>query len=357
MRQVFPRRPLFGQHRHLGWCGMLLLLASLLAPFGKVHATAACTEDGASPAAQGTITFNPPPTITLTAAPAVGTVLWTSGTISATPTPIYDCYGNVPYGLLNNVGNTPASGTYYPTGVAGLSYQVVRGGTVLNPWSTDTLAAGGNCTWHAGGGGYWNCTGGTTYSFSVSTQLSLVVTGPIANGSVLPAGTLGYWQFQSLNLNANATPPVQIIAFALGNSTTITFPTCSVTTSSIAVTLPTISTSALGSTGATAGTTPFAINLNCPSAAAGAPVYVLLNNNGTASGIQGVLTKTSGTSAGVGVQLLDSSYTPVTFGTPASVGTTPMGTMNIPYFAQYYRTAAVTAGTLTASATFTLLYQ
>jgi type 1 fimbria pilin len=361
MRQAVQLDPRMGQRRHLGWCGLLLLLlVSLLAPIGRVHAqTAGCIEDSSSPAALGTITFSPPATITLTSMPAAGTVLWSSGAVAATPTPVYDCYGNVPRGVSNSMGATPSSGTYYATGVAGLSYQLVRGGTALLPWPTDTYATpgGGSCTWSNSGGGHWNCTGGSTVQFSVTTQLNLVVTGPIASGSVLNAGTLGYWQFQGLGSNG-ATPPVQIIAFALGNSTTITLPTCTVTTSSISVTLPNISTSALGSLGATAGATPFSIGLNCPSAAAGAPLYVELNYNGTASGIQGVLTPTAGTSSGVGVQVLYSN-TPVTFGTPTQVGTTATGTMSIPYTAQYYQTqaAAVTPGTLTASATFMIMYE
>lgn len=359
MRHAVQLHPRIGQHRHLGWCGLLLLLLiSLLAPIGRVHAqTAGCMKDSSSPATQGTITFSPPATIALTTMPAAGTVLWSSGLIAANPAPIYDCSGNVPYGVVDNVGTTPSSGTTYPTGVAGLSYQLVRNGTNLEPWPTDTYAGAGNgCTWYNGYG--WFCADGyTKVTFSVTTQLKLVVTGPIASGSVLAAGTLGYWQFQGLGSNGAVTP-VQIIAFALGNATTITFPTCTVTTSSISVTLPDISTSALGSLGSTAGATPFSIGLNCPSTAAGAPVYVEMNYNGTASGIQGVLTPTAGTSSGVGVQLLYSS-TPVTFGTPTQVGTTATGTMSIPYTAQYYQTqsAAVTPGTLTASATFLIMYE
>ena len=358
MRQVVQLHPRIGQHRQLGWCGLLLLLlVSLLAPIGRVHAqTAGCMKDDTSPTTQGTITFNPPATIALTSMPAAGTVLWSSGLIAANSAPIYDCSGNVPYGVIDNIGTTPSSGTTYPTGVAGLSYQLVRNGSNLDPWSTDTYAGDGNgCTYQRGA---WNCNNGyTQVTFSVTTQLKLVVTGPIASGSVLNAGTLGYWQFQGLGTNG-ATTPVQIIAFALGNSTTITFPTCTVTTTSISVTLPDISTSALGSLGATAGATPFSIGLNCPSAAAGAPVYVELNYNGTASGIQGVLTPTAGTSSGVGVQLLYSN-TAVTFGTPTQVGTTATGAMTIPYTAQYYQTqaATVTPGTLTASATFLILYE
>lgn len=359
MRQAAQLHPLVGQHRHLGWCGLLLLLlVSLLAPIGRVHAqTAGCMEDGSSSTAQGIIKFSPPASIALTSMPAAGTVLWSSGTIAASPAPIYDCSGNVPFGVLNNVGATPTSGTTFPTGVPGLSYQLVRGGTNLVPWSTGSYASSGNgCTWYNGYG--WYCANGySTVTFSVSTQLNLVVTGPIASGSVLNAGTLGYWQYQGLGSNG-AVSPVQIIAFTLGNSTTITFPTCTVTTSSISVTLPDISASALGSLGATAGAAPFSIGLNCPSTAAGAPVYVEMNYNGTASGIQGVLTPTAGTSSGVGVQLLYSN-TAVTFGTPTQVGTTTTGTMSIPYTAQYYQTqsAAVTPGTLTASATFVIMYE
>lgn len=340
-----------------GWRVLLLLLALIAAPVGKLHAqTSGCMLDYDSPNTQGTVSFSPPTTITVPFNTAVGTVLWSSPVSSANPPPIYDCYGSVPYGIYNAQGITPGAGvSYFPTGVAGLSYQIIRGGSILNSWPNDSLSAGGGCQWSKKWQ-YWNCYGGSAYTFSVNTQLNLVKTGQIATGSTLPAGTLGYWQYPGLN-NDGSISPVQIIAFSIANSVTIVDPACAVTTNPVNVPLPTITAGSLTSIGATGGTTAFSIALNCPSGASGMSLSIQLDYNGSASGIQGVLRPTGGSSSGVGVQLLDQAGSAVSFGSPATVGTTASGSMNIPYSARYYRTGTVQPGSLTASATFTLSYQ
>ena len=65
----------------------------------------------------------------------------------------------------------------------------------------------------------------------------------------------------------------------------------------------------------------------------------------------------SGRAKFVGVQLVDKSFAPVTFGTPALVGTTPNGDYNLTYYARYYVTATpIVAGSVSATATFTVSY-
>lgn len=358
MKQFVSYRLRINRRWCMSWYGLLLLLLALsLLPTGKVDAqTSGCMLDNSSPGSQGTTSFSLPSTITVPANTPVGTVLATSAATPTSPVVVYDCAGNVPRGIVNNVGTTPGVGvTTFPTGTPGISYQIVRGGSSLQSWPNDTLNTGvQGCTYSSGS---WRCPNGiASYQFSVSTQVSLIVTGPFGNSTV-PAGVLGYWQYQAFGTNGGIST-AQIVAFSLANSVTITVnPSCSVTTNPVNVTLPAISTSALGSTGATAGTTPFAIALNCPSGASGATLSIQLDYNGTASGLQGVLTPTGGSSAGVGVQVLNQSSNPVTFGTPQTVGTISTGPTNVSFFARYYRTGAVTPGTLQASATFTLLYQ
>jgi type 1 fimbria pilin len=313
---------------------LLLLLALSFAPTGKVLAQ--CYKDPSSPGSQGIVTFSPPATIPVPVNVPANTVLWTSDSVTPSPIPVYDCYGTVNYGVKNNIGASPAANVqYFPTGVTGLAYVLIHPGAPLYSYPNSSEAFGNN---------------GSEVTFSVPTILELVATGTITNGSVLAAGTIGYWQWQG-----NGNP--QIEAFTLANKVTFVSSSCAVATNPINVTLPTISTTALGGTGTTAGTTPFNITLNC-TGAAGMSVSLELDANGTASGIQGVLTPTSGSSSGVGVQVLDQNSTAVTFGTAVSEGTTPVGQMNIPFYARYYQTkTAVTAGTLAASATFTLTYQ
>jgi type 1 fimbria pilin len=305
---------------------MLIVLAALL----PTHAKAQCTiTSGTAPEA---VTFSPPTTITISYTAAIGTVIYSSGAVSPTNANSMTCNNNATFGVNNNVGLTPAAGnpTIYPTGVSGLGYEIAH------DTSTSYLGPYGCCTIANG-----------SYTNSNASYLYLVKTGPIVSGSVLPAGVLAYWTY------ANSK---NIEAFTLGNSVTIIDPACSVVTTPIAVTLPTLSTSSMASTGAVAGRTPFNITLNCSS---GATLDIQLNYNGTNSGITGVLSNATGTgtATGVGVQLLNQSFTPVTFGTTTTVGTTPQGTYTLPYYAQYYRTGTLTAGSVSASATFTLSYQ
>jgi type 1 fimbria pilin len=277
------------------------------------------------------VTFNPPSTITVAYNAAVGTVLYTSPLIPPAIAPQINCTGTTNYGVVNIAGATPSiTVSVFPTSISGLSYSITHNNltTYLFPYPCCSLAAG-------------------SYSASISSSLQLIKTGPIVSGSTLPAGLLGNWQFDS---------GTNVESFTLGNAVTILDPACSVNTTPINVTLPTVSSSSMNANGATTGSTPFAIALTCSS---GATLDIQLDFNGTASGIAGVLTKTSGTSSGVAVQLLDKNFTPVTFGNAGKtlVGGTPNGQLNIQYYARYYRTAVITAGTVVASATFTLSYQ
>jgi type 1 fimbria pilin len=219
--------------------------------------------------------------------------------------------------------------------VAGVGYRILHpdSGYILPPWGYDSIASG-------------------TYTLSVASVLQLVKTGPIASGAVLGAGTLGYWKYGGYYNDFRAED------FVLANSVTFVAPSCTVTTPSISVTLPTVSVSALAGAGATAGTTPFAIGLNCPSAAAGRQLAIQFDTNQSYTGANGVIVPGSGSSNNVGVQLLDSSFSPsIVFGTPSTVGTTPNGQFNLTYYARYYALpGTLKAGTLGATATFTISY-
>lgn len=309
---------------HRSAVALLVLSALILLPTGV---SARCSFiNGTGPS---NVTFNPPATITVPFTAAVGTVLYTSPLIGPAVVPEMKCKGTTNYGVTDMAGLTPGTAIdIYPTGIPGVGYMLTHGDLTnyLYPYPCCQLSSG-------------------TYTFGITTSLQLVKTGPIASGSTLPAGELGFWEFDK-----NKQPEI----FTLGNPVTIIDPACSVNTTPINVTLPSISTSALAAVGSTAGGTGFVIALTC---SAGATLAIQLDYAGAASGIPGVLTKTSGTSAGVGVQMLDANASPVTFGTVSPVGNTLTGQMNLQYYARYYRTAALTAGSLAASATFTLSYQ
>lgn len=199
-------------------------------------------------------------------------------------------------------------------------------------------------------------------------EARLVVDGPVATGSVSSSSSNLQIRYQTGLLN----PLLSCLGLTLGwdhtdtlNTAGITTTpiTCSVTTPSISVTLPNISTTSLSSVGQTTGDTSFNIGLNCNS---GANVYVTLTDATTPSNTTSLLSlKPSSTAAGVNLRILKSDGNSVSFGPDSAVaGTTnqwlvgsSVSTNDIPLTVQYYRAGALTAGTVNAAATFTMSYQ
>lgn len=287
-------------------------------------------------------------TITLTGQPAVGTVLATSAFTTPSPSSSTStCNNNVSSGLSGltpvlggTTNQNPGTNGYvFPTGTPGIGFEILHGTSAASYYTLGPLSgcSGSNCTIGSG-------------QFSVSSALYLVATGTIAPGAQVSAGQLGQWFAGSLDAEN----------FTLTNTVRFVLPACSINTSPQTVTLPTVAAKEFGGTGSTAGTTAFSIALSCQAGGqTQEALSITFTAAGTASGITGVLTPTSGTATGVGVRLLQSDYkTAVTFGTAIAEGNTPSGTLNLPFVAQYYQTAAtIKAGTLTASATFNLTYQ
>lgn len=311
----------------------LMLLVLTLAP---LSAFAACTLSGNTELVSMTVS---PATVTIDPNAAVGTVLATSSLANPSPNSSQVTCGNTTtIGVINASGNGQPSGgsTIYPTSVAGVGYRLLHPDSsyYLPPWGFDTIDSG-------------------TFTLSVGTVLQLVKTGPISGGSTLSSGTLGYWQFGGRFSNFNAE------TFALANNVKFVQPTCTVNTTSIAVTLPTVSNTALNATGQTAGSTAFNVGLSCTAAAAGQNIAIEFDPSVASSGNPtGVLSLNSkSTAKNLGVQLIDSNFQPLTLGTPLAAGTTPSGNYNLTYYARYYAlSTGVTAGSVSASATFTISY-
>lgn len=146
--------------------------------------------------------------------------------------------------------------------------------------------------------------------------------------------------------------------------------TCSVTTGTapLAVTLPTVSTKSLDSTGKVAGLTPFTISLSgCNTAAAtGAQsVKAYFEPNATTDYDSHNLNIASGSgnATNVQIQLLNADgTTPILLGTDsAGQAVTPVainGTnVTLRYNAQYYATGQATAGNVSATVNYTIAYQ
>jgi type 1 fimbria pilin len=247
----------------------------------------------------------------------------------------------------------------YQTSVSGIgiSFYVVSG-------SGQTLITSTN-------GGY---TSGTISAPGSGTlpgiQSNMVVTGQVVSGyslSSLPSVTVTFTPTGSCGWTAGIA---NTLATSASNSAVVPI-TCTVTTPSVSVNLPTVSLGTLSSVGTTAGDTAFPIGLSCAS---GANVYITLSDATTPANTSALLTLASNSTAqGIKLRILNSAG-PVAFGPDsAAAGTTHQWFLGasssvngVPLTVQYYRddtnpsgTAAATlsAGSVHALATFTMSYQ
>ena len=317
----------------------LLALFALTSP-GRAHANCSDTNY------PGTVTFSPPGgQITLSSTgTAIGTILWTSSQATPANYPTLTCTGNTNNGVVSSYGAPVGSdNTLFPTNLSWLSFRI------LHPDTSSPLS------------GYPNNASIPTgnVAFSVASALQLVVTGTIPQGQqgstqqmTIPAGQLAQWNVDM----TRGTNPVEI--FKITNINFV-IPTCTAAVDPTVVTLPAVSATAFTGNGSTAGQQPFQVQLNCVS---GANLSITLSTtNGSGAKTLGVISNTTGTgyATRVGVQILkQDGITPVTFDTAISEGATQNGTMNLPFFAQYYQTSngTVAVGQVSATATYTLTY-
>jgi type 1 fimbria pilin len=284
------------------------------------------------------VTFNLPTTISVPSDLAIGQVIpgGTSAQAAPADAPVVTCgrwTGNhwtesaetLTYGVINARGGYLADNVTYDTGVAGIGYRITHPTKYLTPYPLNTQSF-------------------SRSTFSVTSGIELIKTGPIVSGSILGAGKLADWRWGSL------IPET----FRLANAITFTTPSCKVLTNPINVALPPVLQSQFAGVGATSGRTAFSITLSCPT---GTAVRQITLHAATPAGYPGVIAPAgSGYAAGIGVQILDRNINPVTFETQSLVA--PGATASIAYYAQYFQTAAATsAGPVKATVTFDLFYQ
>jgi major type 1 subunit fimbrin (pilin) len=129
---------------------------------------------------------------------------------------------------------------------------------------------------------------------------------------------------------------------------------------SFTVTLPKVMASALASSGQTAGTTPFQIALtNCTPD--GGNVHAYFEAGATTDAATGRLLTSAGGAANVQIQLLNSDLTEIKAGFADALQNSKSAAVNagsatLSYFARYYATAAATAGLVTSSVLYTIVY-
>jgi type 1 fimbria pilin len=238
------------------------------------------------------------------------------------------------------------------TGIAGIGIKVVDvtyGNTTLS-----TLALG---KWGDFGAPITTTAafqGSFTFSYQLVKTAAQVTTGGAVNIPQLLT-------LVSHNIPANITSPALVTLSV--NNTSIVATTCTVTTPSVSVALPTVNASALSPVGTTVGNTNLSIGLSCQ---AGANVYVTLTDATAPGNTTSNLTLASGSTAtGVALRLLNSSGTVVSYGPDSAVAGNPnqwlvgasASTTRIPLTAQYISTGTVGPGTVKGLATFTMSYQ
>lgn len=259
---------------------------------------------------------------------------------------------------VNGTEFSAGSGVYQ-TSVSGIgvSFYIVNG-------SSQTLIT-------SSGGGYSSGTISPPGNGPLpGIQAVMVVTGPVVAGyalTSLPSVTISFTPTGSCGWSTSLP---NTLATSANNSAVVPI-TCTVTTPSVSVNLPTASLTSLSAVGATAGDTAFPIGLSCAS---GANVYITLTDVTSPANTSSLLTLApDSTAQGIKLRILNSAG-PVAFGPDsAEAGTThqwllgPSSSVNgAALTVQYYRDdttpsgngpAALTAGSVHAQATFTMSYQ
>ena len=349
-----------------GWFGLLIMLMLSLWT-GAAHAW--CTPHPSSPSysSAATVTISVPNQIIIAGNVSAGTVLYTSNTASPLLVYQFKCNNNAPnaYGIQNLINSNPIDSSVptYPTSVSGLGYRLLQPDTshYLHPYNCGNA----NCAWSSN----------AQVSFNLAAAIQFIATGPISNGSTLAGGVIATYSFDAYTQfsGGNLQYALPIEQFVLSNAVTFINHSCTVTTASIAVQLPMVSTSALKAAGATAGTTPFNIQLNCQP---GTQISILFDSSTSytsskhCSSCVGVIFPASpnnirGGDDGIGIQIVDSQFSPIAFasdgGSASYVITSASGgTTTLPYYARYYVSGTalpVTPDTFTGTATFTMSYQ
>ncbi|RUL74883.1 fimbrial protein [Dyella choica] len=276
-------------------------------------------------------------------------------------------------------GNLAAlDSTSAPPGGAGIMFQTnVPGIDVLltakqTQASSTSTGPNGTSGWQMGKiscQGYTNNYSCTPDPLSVKFTAQLVKTGPVAPGTINSIQLLQIYNSDSVPADPNdpqtyPSPSNSFSTLTL-NAVTLNMSTCNVTagSSNLSVTLPTIVSNALPSSGSVAGRTAFSIQYSCQSANKNWALYMTMStaNPGTATG---VIMPSASCSAGapasnVGIQLLQGNLQPMPFNTAQSVGNPPSsGNFSLNYYAQYYATGSpIGAGFVCGTATFTMSYQ
>jgi type 1 fimbria pilin len=268
---------------------------------------------------------------------ATGTVLW------ALPTKTGCAECNLTHlndielqSLIQGAPTSVSGGLLYPTSISGISLLLTQVGGTLSNGGTLVQATFSNPN--------------VTATFTAQLE----VTGTVTPGTGTSINLLTFEDFTSGTTNSSTS-----YGSLTSGTFTVASPACTVSAGSVNMTvkLPDIFANALTATGATAGKTGFNINLNCQFGTTSPTLAVTMTTANAQSGVNGVVAPSTGGASNVGVQLLNSTSTPIVFNQAQVQTSVANGAVAIPYFAQYYATGTpIGAGNVTATVTFNLTY-
>lgn len=321
-------------YRHLATIALLLLAVGYSQPAKAISIVLGASSLPLTPGGPYTSARNKP----------VGTVLATSSALISAQGISGSCLVTAVF-----LSTSPASGNTFTTGVSGLGvnlyYQSGATRTQITPGAGLNLPLG-----MSGPGPI------------ATVQAELVVTGPVGSGTLNALPTVGV-SFLAVGLGCGVLSLGDVSLPVTATSGTVTAISCTVSNPAITVNLPPVSAQNLDSPGKTAGATRFTIPLSCTS---GADVYVTLTDQTAPANTTSLLTlKPASTAGNVKLQILRSGGTAVSYGPEsAAAGMTNQwlvgpsaSTTGIPLSVQYYATGTAAAGTVQATALFTLSYQ
>ncbi|HEY5805269.1 MAG TPA: fimbrial protein [Lysobacter sp.] len=343
-----------------GWLPMrragLWALAAAIVLWGLPAGHALAAASVCTTSSSTTITM---PALTIPPNTANGTLLGSPVSINV----VFSC-NNIPSGNPGNnlyiqagslapreAADPPTGGILFDTSMPGIAFKLTASPDQAS--SSACLRCGPNSEPGFEIGRVVRQNGGVG-TFTETFTGQFMKTGAVTSGTVSQINLMQFSWYE-FGTSASSGPMAQILRLA---SVQIAPTTCAVTAGSqnLAVTLPTVSTKAMASNGATAGRTRFNLNYTCQT---GANASISLDTTSPSAVATGLVAPTTGAgyAANVGVQVLDRNFAPVAFTSVQSQGATPNGTLSIPFYAQYYRINTPGSGQVKAVVTFTLTYQ
>ena len=311
----------------------------------------------AAPGQTFLFTIMPPATITVPRDAAVGTVIFSRSAVATGGNGVGCTAGT--FWTWINTGRGNAIRGIIPTGIPGIGYLGTTGVQDSGTFNVTTLFSI------------------TDPSFIHTKTITFVKTGPIASGSIVPAGLL-------LDGLVNNLSNERVM---LGSPFTVIAQTCNVTTPNVVVNLSGASgipVSQFTGLGSTSTAVPFSISWDCSGSTVPARVFMTMTDSQNPANTSTTLgLSRASTATGVGIQVLSDApdFPPrnISFGPDSSLagnpgqfrrglspddGTGSGGVASDGIFtsmwltARYIQTAAaVTPGTANAIATFTMSYQ